>query len=151
LSIPDSHALLCCFIHLTISLDDTRCYIFQGPGNYRDIAQNRRSDVLFNPRIGSFNIRSFLSFIQADGYNPLTVEAVVFYIDDTDTCKSIASRTIGEADGHRAQKEALTGILCSGPFRPGQLFLLMEQQKIEPMISRQDFIDMVAAAAQYSP
>jgi len=58
---------------------------------------------------------------------------------------------LGEADGHRAQREALTGILNSGPFRPGQLFLLMEQQGIELIISRQQFIDMVASAAKTYP
>lgn len=52
-------------------------YFSQGPGNYRDVAQNRRNDVIFTPRMGSFVIRQFLSYIQADGYEPLTVEAVV--------------------------------------------------------------------------
>ena len=28
--------------------------------------------------MGSFDVQQFLSFIQADGYEPLTVEAVVF-------------------------------------------------------------------------
>ncbi len=57
-------------------------YFSQGPGNFRDVAQNRRNDVVINPRIGSFNIKLFLSFLQADGYNPLSVEAVVFTIED---------------------------------------------------------------------
>eukprot|EP00804_Cyclotella_cryptica_P012389 CCRYP_010837-RJ/>CCRYP_010837-RJ protein AED:0.20 eAED:0.20 QI:1618/0.8/0.66/1/0.4/0.33/6/0/687 len=30
-------------------------YFSQGPGNFRDVAQNRRNDVIINPRIGSFN------------------------------------------------------------------------------------------------
>lgn len=123
----------------------------QGPGNFRDIAQNRRTDVIFNPRIGAFNVKSFLSFIQADGYEPLSVEAVIFVIPDLDKCLDIATMAVGQADGHRAQREALTGILNSGPFRPGQLFLLMEEQSIELIISRQEFIDTVAAAADSYP
>ena len=43
----------------------------QGNGAYRDVNQNRRSDVLFEPRVGDFNVRTFMSLIQADGYNPL--------------------------------------------------------------------------------
>jgi hypothetical protein len=106
---------------------------------------------MINPRIGSFNVKTFLSFIQADGYEPLTVEAIVFTIKSKIECERVATRAIGEADGHRAQREALTEILHGGPFRPGQLFELMEQQHIELLISRQDFIDMVAAAATYVP
>lgn len=93
----------------------------------------------------------FLSFIQADGYEPLTVQAVAFTINDKKECERVATRAVGEADGHRAQREALTELLHAGPFRPGQIFLLMEQQNIELMISRQEFIDMVAAASTYEP
>lgn len=48
-------------------------FLFQGPGNFRDVNQNRRNDVLINPLVGDFDIRMFLSFIGSDGYNPLTV------------------------------------------------------------------------------
>jgi hypothetical protein len=107
--------------------------------------------VLFNPRIGSFDVKNFLSFIQADGYNPLSVEAVVFTIRDKKACQQIVAHAVGEAEGHRAQREALAKILSKGPFRPGQLFLLMEKQHIELIISRQEFIDMVAAASDLYP
>lgn len=147
----------------------------QGPGDFRDVIQNRRNDVMFSPRIAgtlfcfvsfididrdikqrhgltpislfsnqsAFNVKTFLSLIQADGYNPLSVEAIVFVIRDFEACKRIATQAVGEADGHRAQREALTGILHGGPFRPGQLFLLVEEQHIDLLISRQDFIDSV--------
>lgn len=93
----------------------------------------------------------FLSFIQADAYQPLSVEAVAFSIRDIEVCKRIAESAVGRADGHRAQREALIGILNSGSFRPGQLFGLMEQQNIELVISRQEFIDMVVSAADSWP
>ena len=127
------------------------CIIFQGPGAYRDTIQNRRSDTYFNPRIGSWNVKAFLSYIQADGYEPLEVQANVFVIDDLEVCQQIGRAAVGEADGHRAQREALTRILNSGPFRPGQIFLLIEQQNIPLILSRQEFIDMVAAAAEIFP
>ena len=58
------------------------CGLDKGPGSFRDMVQNRRNDVVINPRIGSFNVKLFLSFIQADGYNPLSVEAVAFSISN---------------------------------------------------------------------
>ena len=70
-------------------IDDT--YFSQGHGNFRDVAQNRRDDVTFTPRIGSFDIQMFLSFIQADAYEPLTVEAVLFQIKDPNVGAEIAS------------------------------------------------------------
>lgn len=126
-------------------------YFSEGPGNYRDIAQNRRNDVIFNPRIGSFNIKLFLSFIQGDGYEPLSVESIVFLIEDKDTCDRIAADAVGHAEGHRAQRESLSQMLSAGPFRPGQLLEFMEKQNIFLLIPRQQFIDTVAAAASFSP
>ena len=83
--------------------------------------------MIFNPRVGSFNVNMLLSLIQADGYNPLSVEAVVFSIDDPETCLQLATNSVGFADGHRAQREALASILCDGEFRPGQLVEMIEE------------------------
>jgi len=126
-------------------------FFSQGPGNHRDVAQNRRNDVIFSPRIGSFNTRIFLSFIQADGYEPLQIEAIVFRIPDREVCDRLAEQAVGYAEGHRAQREALSDLLNSGPFRPGELFLLLEQQNIELILTPNNFINRVAAAADYIP
>lgn len=80
-------------------------YFSQGPGNFRDVAQNRRVDVIINPRIGAHNVKTFLSLIQPDGYNPLSVESVAFTIDDMNECQRLASLAVGPADGHRRQRE----------------------------------------------
>lgn len=53
-------------------------YYSQGNGNFRDVLQNRRNDILFFPEIEDFNIYQFGSLIQADGYNPLSIEGVLF-------------------------------------------------------------------------
>lgn len=53
-------------------------YFSQGNGAFRDVLQNRRNDLFFEPRLGDFNIRQFGSLIQADGYNPLSVEGIKF-------------------------------------------------------------------------
>ena len=62
-------------------------FFSQGPGNFRDVSQNRRSDVKHTPVVGDFDLRMFLSLVQADGYNPLTVAATLFHIpsDDVDS------------------------------------------------------------------
>ena len=92
----------------------------------------------------------FLSLIQADGYNPLSVEAVVFSIDNPEVCLRLATNAVGFADGHRAQREALASILCDGEFRPGQLVEMIEEQNIFLMTSLSSLIDDVAASSKVS-
>lgn len=126
-------------------------YFSQGPGNYRDIAQNRRNDVIFQPRLGSFDILEFLSFIQADAYEPLTVEAIAFKIDDKAKAMAICDEAVGtglEVLGHYNQ---LVDILTNGFVRPGQLFQLIDQLGIELIVDKWKFINTVIAAAEYIP
>jgi len=126
-------------------IDDT--YFSQGPGNYRDVAQNRREDVTLTPRIGAFNVKMFLSYIQADGYEPLTVEAVVYMITDSNVAATVAS--LCTADPKSA--ETLTDILSGGPFRPGQLFDLVHQLNVTLSVKKEVFLDQVVAAAENIP
>ena len=63
------------FFHLEPS------FFSQGNGNFRDVLQNRRNDIFFEPNIGDFNIVQFGSLIQADGYNPLSIEGVEFVFE----------------------------------------------------------------------
>merc|ERR1719487_1214317 len=91
-------------------------YYSQGPGNFRDINQNRRSDVHFSPYVADFNVRMFLSFVQADGYNPLTVAPTNFKVPLEALDPLINSMNIySPANGHLAMKKIL-----SKPFRIAQ-------------------------------
>ncbi|MCK5082281.1 MAG: hypothetical protein KAR31_05190, partial [Candidatus Omnitrophica bacterium] len=54
----------------------------QGNGNYRDVNQNRRNDVWFNPHVKSGHLVNFLNLSPADGYNPLVVKGATFSIHD---------------------------------------------------------------------
>ena len=119
-------------------------YYSQGPGNYRDIAQNRRNDVTFSPRIGSFDIQMFLSYIQADGYEPLTVEAVVFRYSDPHLATKVAKEVTNDAKS----AEVLGNVLNGGPFRPGQLFVLCEQLGINLSVSKEEFINAIVANSE---
>jgi len=55
-------------------------YFSQGNGNYRDINQNRRSDLFFNPNIKRHNIKTFLNLINLEGFNPLVINGQKFII-----------------------------------------------------------------------
>jgi len=123
-------------------IDDT--YFSQGHGNFRDVCQNRRDDVTFTPRIGSFDVQMFLSFIQADAYEPLTVEAVIYYIKDPNVGAQIA----GESTSDPKSAEILTNILNGGPFRPGQLFQLIGQLGVVISLPKEEFINRITAASQ---
>ncbi|RXZ83268.1 cellobiose phosphorylase [Paenibacillaceae bacterium] len=88
----------------------------QGNGNFRDVCQNRRSDVLLHPFAGGHNIRTFLDLIQADGYNPLEVQGMVLRIPTAQ--QAPLSSILSRLEQPLAQKlEAL----CTDRFTLGQL------------------------------
>lgn len=90
----------------------------QGNGNFRDVNQNRRCDVLFNPRLEDFNIVMFMNLIQADGYNPLSVDGCYF--------------TVGE-EGYKTLCEKCAGLadFLGKPFTPGTLALFISENGLE--------------------
>ena len=59
-------------------------YYSSGPGNFRDVNQNRRSDLFFAPYVFDYNVHLFFSLIQADGQNPLNVKPKVFHFEEDD-------------------------------------------------------------------
>jgi hypothetical protein len=126
-------------------IDDT--YFSQGQGNFRDVAQNRRDDVTFTPRIGSFDVQMFLAFIQADAYEPLTVEAVIYFIQDSASAAEIAA----ECTADPVSSEKLFNILNGGSFRPGQLFELIDQLDIKISSTKEDFINRIVAVSTDLP
>jgi hypothetical protein len=121
-------------------------YFSQGPGNYRDVAQNRRNDVVFSPRIGAFCVKQFLSFIQADGYEPLTVQAVSYQIENHNEASRVAALIASEKS-----TQTVINILSGGIFRPGQLFALFDQLGVKLRVDRQRAIDEIMAIATESP
>ena len=117
------------------------------------MAQNRRNDVMFNPRMGAFNVKQFLSFIQADAYEPLTVQAITMSMsDDVSGAKALAEYAVGSGMDFATNRarEALTGILKGGQLRPGQLFQLMEDQQIylQESVTDDDFVNKFASMSK---
>jgi len=112
----------------------------QGNGNFRDINQNRRNEVWFHPKVGNVNVKSFMSLIQADGYNPLNVKGNRYLID------------------HEKQKAVLDLVLdpeklepfLQNAFTPGGLLKELDQKGIKTTLSALDFLnEAILAADQY--
>lgn len=83
-------------------------YYSQGNGNFRDVLQNRRNDLYFHPELKDSNLFQFASLIQADGYNPLSIEGLKFnYL------------------GNEKYSERIMNVL-SNEFTPGDLAMILE-------------------------
>ena len=125
-------------------------YFSQGPGNFRDVNQNRRVDNMQVPAVSDFNLRMFLGFVQSDGYNPLTVQSVNFHIprpdnvraNDTSVYEAILDGTVEKKDWDKMIN------LLSHPFRPGQLFVEIKFQKLKLLVDNKDFLNTVIDAAE---
>jgi hypothetical protein len=102
----------------------------QGNGNYRDVNQNRRCDVLLNPQVRDFNIMAFLGLIQADGYNPLVVNGSRFTVPAKNRA-SILSLV--------KQPDRLESTLVQ-PFTPGRLLKTVVDRGIKGTLEPQKFI-----------
>lgn len=115
----------------------------QGPGNFRDVSQNRRMDVMLSPVVGDFNVRMFLSLVQADGYNPLTVATTNFKVNSADVEALI--QELGILDPTDAA--SLQKILLKS-FRIGSLFSDMKAAGVTILTSREEFMKKVVTVAK---
>jgi hypothetical protein len=52
----------------------------EGNGDFRDVLQNRRMDLFFDPGQDAKNIHYFFNLIQPDGYNPLSLHNSLFIV-----------------------------------------------------------------------
>ena len=89
-------------------------YYSSGPGNFRDVNQNRRNDLYFVKDIKDFNIKIFFTLIQVDGQNPLTVKPTTFVLNNRDLLKKLPSKI----------KEGIEGF--AGDFTPGKLYSFLK-------------------------
>ncbi len=110
----------------------------QGNGAYRDINQNRRCDVLLNPQVGDFNIRTFMSLIQADGYNPLAIQGSSFTLSRDYQIELL---------NLFPHIEPLQGLL-SRSFTPGQLLRAMQDLTEDIGVSQEGFLAEVLSRAE---
>jgi hypothetical protein len=97
-------------------------YLSQGEGHYRDVNQNRRSDVWFFPDIQDANIVTFLSLLQLDGYNPQTVTRISYIAENSPVLRNWLKDLVKD---NRLYQELLE--LVIRPFAPGEFIMKLEQ------------------------
>ncbi|MFH1478306.1 MAG: hypothetical protein ABIG92_00840 [Candidatus Omnitrophota bacterium] len=112
-------------------------YFSQGNGNFRDMNQNRRNDVLFNPEIKDSNIIHFYNLQQLDGFNPLVLKGVRFKIKDIDRLEDMF-KEIEETKTIRELKK-----LFEDSFTPGELFMNLEKKAISIKMPWDEFLCLV--------
>ena len=95
-------------------------YFSQGSGNYRDINQNRRNDIFFNPAVNSSNIQRFFNLIQLDGFNPLVVLPSRYFIASKEEADSLVKKHI-KCPGREITK------MLTKPFILGSLLKDLEE------------------------
>lgn len=95
-------------------------YFSQGNGNYRDVNQNRRSDVFFNPDLDQENIIQMMNLIQLDGYNPLVIKGAMYQLSSTKL--AFLKRKYKRVSARKIQK------ILKSTFSPGQLAEVLTQE-----------------------
>jgi hypothetical protein len=110
----------------------------QGETSYRDVNQNRRDDVLFRPTIGDYDIRSLMSLIQADGYNPRAVRGSTFTLTPAGQAEVLSLV-------HHPEKLAA---LLARPFTPGKLLRFIAENNLALHVSPQAFLWRALHAAE---
>ncbi|MFH1503874.1 MAG: cellobiose phosphorylase [Candidatus Omnitrophota bacterium] len=90
----------------------------EGEANYRDINQNRRMDLFFEPALKSKNIVYFFNLLKIDGYNPLIVKGEKLYFDKDEAEKLLAEFNL---EDHKLSQLMIKG------FYSGEFFELLGQ------------------------
>jgi hypothetical protein len=114
----------------------------QGNGNFRDVNQNRRSDLFFNPDVQEDNVEHFYNLIQLDGFNPLVIKEKRFAPDDKDeTMSYLAKHFPAEA------VESITAFLSSS-FTPGELLHYLSENDLQLKGDTELFLGNLLAVCQ---
>lgn len=96
----------------------------QGNGNFRDVNQNRRSDLFFNPDVQESNVEHFYNLIQLDGFNPLVIKENRFDVSDHEKLKNIVGEYLGSENTDKINA------FLQAPFTPGELLIFLKDNKI---------------------
>ncbi len=88
----------------------------EGNGDFRDMLQNRRTDLFFDPSVGARNIRYFFKLIQPDGFNPMVLRNSRYVVANPAIFRSDFTKVPG------------LEILLASPFKYAQLWALVRSQ-----------------------
>ncbi|MFC1807067.1 cellobiose phosphorylase [Candidatus Omnitrophota bacterium] len=113
-------------------------YFSQGNGNYRDVNQNRRCDVWFNPELREEGIFAFFNLVQTDGYNPLVIRPDRFSFNQD---YSVLIDLLSRADVKKLKK------ILKDTFTPGELFLFIESNGISLRRRKEEFLAIILSSS----
>ncbi|MBS3741780.1 MAG: hypothetical protein KGY75_08590 [Candidatus Cloacimonetes bacterium] len=97
----------------------------QGNGNFRDVNQNRRCDLFFNPEVRAGNVEHFYNLIQMDGFNPLVIKEIHFTISEQEQLADILSNYLG------AKYIKTVSSFLKNSFTPGELMAFLNENMIK--------------------
>lgn len=118
-------------------------YFSQGDGNFRDVLQNRRNDVLFHPEVSDFNILNFFSLIQFEGYNPLVVKGTTFTIKEgeEENVKKIIDESVNSNANdifEIVSKKFTAGSLINGIYKCNAELKVSDEQFLGALLEKCD-------------
>ncbi len=120
-------------------------YFSEGEGNYRDVNQNRRMDLFFNPAIAKKNVVYFLNLIRLDGYNPLVVRGEKLYIPKRSLCQELLKQ-------YKIPRDSDVCAFLQKGFYLGEFFRLLDSKGIILSASvRQKFLTSLFEIAECEP
>jgi hypothetical protein len=117
-------------------------YLSQGNGNYRDLNQNRRNDIWFNPEIKEENVTGLINLIQLDGFNPLVIKGASFTISDEDRIRTGLKDACLEETADK-----IINAFGKKHFSPGELMLFIEDNNIKLRITYDKFLDIMLSSS----
>jgi hypothetical protein len=117
-------------------------YLSQGNGNYRDLNQNRRNDIWFNPEVKDGNLVSLLNLIQLDGFNPLVVKGTGFTIKDEQKIKTGLKDICSDSNTNK-----ILSAFLKKKFSPGELIHFIEDNRIRLNTSQDEFLSLILSSA----
>jgi len=110
----------------------------QGNGAYRDVNQNRRNDVFFNPLIKSDTLTYFINLIQLDGLNPVGILGSELKVTDPEKLLELFDESF---------KDKLRNFI-SETFSLGAFFRFLEQEKISSSVDRKKLLDKLISCSE---
>lgn len=109
-------------------------YYSHGNGNFRDVNQNRRSDIYFVREAGLYNVRQFMDLIQLDGHNPLVIKGSKLNVTE-EGAEELLRYALKGAEHLATQLQQ--------PFSPGDIMTALDAYPIELSVSREQFLKAV--------
>ena len=109
----------------------------QGNGNFRDVNQNRRNDLLVNPDVREGNVEHFYNLLQLDGFNPLVVKVTSFSVKDDKALDLVLKKAVP------AKNLKVVRAFFSQRFAPGQLMSFLNDRQIQLSMDTDEFIGKV--------